>query len=105
MHRAIKALLLTWFLSAHTTRTATGDELWSRPAPQTLCALPGKFDRHIDLWDALKNNEFLSWEVRGCSILLHPLSAGYHYEAVHVAAGSHASGSIYRCWCEEDAGN
>ena len=32
-------------------------------------------------------------------------SAGYHYEAVHVAARPHASGSVYRCWCEEDAGN
>ena len=26
----------------------------------TRCA--GKFDRHIDLWDALKNNKYLSWE-------------------------------------------
>ena len=26
-------------------------------------------------------------------------------EAVHVAARSYASGSVYRCWCEEDAGN
>ena len=24
---------------------------------------------------------------------------------VHVAARSHASGSVSRCWCEEDAGN
>ena len=56
---------------------------------------------HGVLCDLCTPDLMLSW--KRCGSPAAP--AGYHYEAVHVAARSHASGSLYRCWCEEDAGN
>ena len=46
---------------AHTLTTPQ-DRVAQSQETHILMPCAGKFDRHIDLWDALKNNKYLSWE-------------------------------------------